>query len=326
MTLPRFLRPALAAGLTLTLAGAVLAGPLPVEPVEITKTTKDYEVEAEYPRTGLAAIDNAIAGWVDETVDDFVKTAEDDFASFAKDGGAPEWMRYGLNIDSETARNDDAMFVAVLSQSIATGGAHPNHYFATFNFLRPDGWRVYLPEIFDTKGLKRISDLAIADLTRQLAGPDGMSDTDWIKDGAGPSWGNFADFVLLSDALVLKFPPYQVAAYAAGDQEVEIPLSELAGLMRENWRAPAPSFDCGAARSAIEKAVCSDVALARLDRNVAGAYGLKLKYADDDAAREVIRGAQRAWLATRDAACAGGQTACLTGVYEARVAALKGSG
>lgn len=312
----------LAAAVALLAAGeTAVAEPLPTDGVTITRSTKDYDVEAGYPRTGLAAIDNAVAGWVNETVDDFVKTAEEDFASFAADGGAPEWMRYGLNLDGETARNDDAMFVLFFSESLATGGAHPNHFFRTFNFLRPDGWQVYLPEILDARGLKRISDLAIADLTRQLGGPDGMSDPDWIKDGAGPSWGNFADFLLLSGTLVIKFPPYQVAAYAAGEQEVEIPIAEVIGFMRTDWRAPAPSFDCDLARSAVEKAICSDVALARLDRNVAGAYGSRLKYAADDAARDVVRNGQRAWIKERDAAC-GGSVACLTDLYAARLRAL----
>jgi uncharacterized protein YecT (DUF1311 family) len=320
MTFPRLLRPALAA--ILFSASAAAAAPLPVADGEITRSTDSYEVEAHYPQTGLAAIDDAIEGYVDGAIDDFVQTAEEDLSSAGTGGEPLEGLRYGLDIGYDTARNDDSLFAVLFSQSIATGGAHPNHYFASFNFLRPDGWRVFLPEIFDGRGLKRISELAVADLTEELAGPDGMSDTDWIKDGAGPSWDNFADFVLLPDSLVIHFPPYQVAAYAAGPQEVEIPLDELTAFMRPDWRAPAASFDCGKAGTAVEMAICSDVALARLDRDGAGAYGTALKFASDDAAREAVRQAQRAWLSTRDRSC-GGDVACLTRLYEERLAELK---
>ena len=93
--------------------------------------------------------------------------------------------------------------------------------------------------------------------------------------------------------------------------------------MRKDFRAPAASFDCAAAATPTEKAVCSDVALARLDRDVAEAYARKLKYEFDAAAKENIKQAQRAWLATRDSTCSDASVQCLTGVYKARLAALE---
>lgn len=44
-----------------------------------------------------------------------------------------------------------------------------------------------------------------------------LSGDDWLKSGAGPDWGNFRDFILLSNTLVIRFPPYQVAARALPD-------------------------------------------------------------------------------------------------------------
>jgi uncharacterized protein YecT (DUF1311 family) len=146
-----------------------------------------------------------------------------------------------------------------------------------------------------------------------------MSDDDWLRTGAGPDWDNFKDFLLLPDRLVIRFPPYQVAAYAAGAQEVSLPLSELQGLMRTDWRTPVPSFDCARAGNATEDAICSSVALARLDRDVAGAYRGKQRYADD-AEKTTTRDSQRAWLGTRNAC--GGDIACLTEAYDSRLKAL----
>jgi uncharacterized protein YecT (DUF1311 family) len=214
------------------------------------------------------------------------------------------------------------MLVFDFDKSIFTGGAHPNHDIETYNLMMPDGWRVFLPEIFAGKpALEKISALAIADLERQFDNPDSMSDPDWLKSGAGPSWSNFQDFLLLSDKLVIRFPPYQVAAYAAGDQTVEIPLSELAGLMRDDWRTPVASFDCGKAGTATEKAICSDIPLARLDRSLADAYAQALSWASDDAEKTKIRDAQRTWIGKRNAC--GGDIGCLTTAYEARLKALQ---
>jgi len=310
---------ALAASAVVGMSGTALAAPLTVKDISIAKQTEHYDVEVHYPQTGLAAVDTVINGWATGLVDDFVKQAEEDFASFANDSNRPDWT-YSLDLNYEVARNDGEMFVVGFQEDIFTGGAHPNHDIETFNFLMPDGWQVFLPEIFDPPALDRISELTIADLKSQWSDEDAMSDDDWLNTGAGPQWSNFKDFLLLADTLIIDFPPYQVAAYAAGPQEVRIPLSKLKGLMRTDWRMPVPSFDCAKAGTPTEKAICSDVALARLDREVAGAYQQQLSYADD-AQKTAIRNAQRAWLGTRDAC--GGSVVCLTDAYDQRLKALQ---
>jgi uncharacterized protein YecT (DUF1311 family) len=310
----------------LAMCGALAAGPVlaevEVETVTIDRKTETMEVEVAYPRTGIASIDAFFADWATGMVEDFARSADEDFAAFKEDNGElPPWT-YSLYVGFGVPRNDAEMLVIGVDESIFTGGAHPNHNIESFNFIMPDGWRVYLPEIFDGKrALDRISALAIADLSKQLLGPDSMSDADWVKSGAGPAWSNFQDFALLPDSLLIRFPPYQVAAYAAGDQKVEIPLSELAGLMRKDWRLPAASFDCAKAGTAPEKAICSDVPLARLDRALADGYAQALSWASDDAEKAKIRDAQRAWIAERNAC--GGDVACLTAAYEARIKALR---
>lgn len=310
----------------LAVCGALAAGPaaaqVKVETVNIDRKTDTVDIEVAYPRTGIAGIDRLFAERANAMVADFERSADEDFASFKQDNGeAPPWT-YSLYVTFEVPRNDADMLVFDFDNSIFTGGAHPNHDIDTYNFMMPDGWQVFLPEIFAGKpALDRISALAIADLTKQLLGPDSMSDPEWVKSGAGPSWANFKDFILLPDLLVIRFPPYQVAAYAAGDQRVEIPLSQLKGLMREDWRTPVASFDCQKAGTATERAICSDIDLARLDRNLADAYAQALSWASDDAEKIKIRDAQRKWIGERNAC--GGDVACLTAAYDARLKALQ---
>jgi uncharacterized protein YecT (DUF1311 family) len=295
---------------------------VPVETVKIEKSTDTVEIDIAYPRTGVAVIDRTFADWVNGMVTDFEKGAAEDFASFKEDNGElPPWT-YSLDLGFEVPRNDDRMLVFDFDESIFQGGAHPNHDIVTFNFMMPDGWQVYLPEIFDGKrALDKISALAVARLDKEIGGPDGMSDPDWIRTGAGPQWSNFQDFLLLDDKLVIRFPPYQVAAYAAGPQKVEIPLSELSGLMRKDWRVPVASFDCAKAGTATEKAICSDIALARLDRNLSDAYAQAMSWASDGAEKTAIRDAQRTWIGERNAC--GGDVGCLTAQYQARLKVLQ---
>ncbi|NJR12921.1 DUF3298 domain-containing protein [bacterium] len=75
-----------------------------------------------------------------------------------------------------------------------------------------------------------LAPLARADLTERL--PDLA---DFVNPGTEPTAENFATWILASDVLILYFPPYQVAPYAAGPQTVTIPLADLAGSLRAEY-------------------------------------------------------------------------------------------
>ncbi len=308
--------------LALVLAAAFVAPPalakLPVKPVKITVKHKEYEIDVAYPQTGNKPIDAAITDWAKKEVADFKGEA-------AGNDGDGSMATYSLDISYEVARNDDKVFAVVFSESTYEGGAHPNGFFNTMNFLMPDGWQVYLPEIFTPDALKAISRLATVDLKKQLQ-PDEGFDAGMIRNGAGPDWSNFADFTILPAALDIQYSPYAVAPYVAGPQETKLPLSALKSFLRPDWRAPQASFDCAKASAWVEKAICSDVNLARLDRTVAEVYATRLGETDSDAARLPVRGDQRAFLAARIKTCGGKTSAaavtCLTAQYNARLKVL----
>jgi uncharacterized protein YecT (DUF1311 family) len=180
-----------------------------------------------------------------------------------------------------------------------------------------------------TDGIQRVSELAIGDLTPHLTGLNGMSDPTWILTGAGPFADNFETFQFLPNEIVLEFDPYQVAAYAAGPQEVHISLAKLQDVLPPDPHAPLPSFDCAAARTDVEHAICSDMGLAQLDRRTAEAYSTRLRLEALANQPPTVEAQQQAWLAERDAACADtAATAlvnCLDEQYTLRLAALQNS-
>ncbi|TWB82464.1 uncharacterized protein DUF1311 [Nitrospirillum amazonense] len=67
--------------------------------------------------------------------------------------------------------------------------------------------------------------------------------------------------------------------------------------------AAGPSFDCAAAKTPTERAICADPKLADQDREVARLYSQALTQAGTDVA--ALAGEQRRWLATRDRLCQG---------------------
>ncbi|HEY4944245.1 MAG TPA: lysozyme inhibitor LprI family protein [Rhizomicrobium sp.] len=314
--LKRFFWLVLALLLPLGLDGASAAG-LPVAKKTIIVKSRDSDISVQYPQTGNTAIDAALLDYARKSVAQF-KTFKPDFAD--------NDHQYQLATTYVVERNDGKMFGVVFTEYSDTGGAHPNSDYRTFNFLLPDGAQVFLPEIVDgERGLKRIAELATADLIANIAsGPEPASDADSIKMGTAPAADNFKDFIWLPGKLHLYFPAYQVASYAAGPQEAAIALVRLRDVIRPDWRAPAPSFDCKKAAADIEKAICADAALARLDRQVAETYQTVIRNAYEPAAQEKVRQTQRDWVARRNRTCGGTGDigSCLTKLYRNRLAAL----
>jgi uncharacterized protein YecT (DUF1311 family) len=308
----------------LVIAVAVVCGPVQAAPPAyqtLKAKSAIYDISVAYPVTGKKAIDEDLAAWAKKTLQNFEGESRTDHQS----GEKP----YEMDVTYSIARNDGRVFAVLFEEYSDSGGAHPSHDYYTANYFLPDGWRIYLPELLDgSRGLKRIGELAHADLIRRIAtGPDAASDPDSVSEGTAPDWSNFSAFILLPDAILLHFAPYQVASYAAGPQESRIPLVSLRGVMRADPRKAAASFDCAAARTEVELLICSDVGLARLDREVSQAYATRLRssaWTSGGVNGASLRANQRAWLARRNTVCAAAspRAGCISEYYKARIAWL----
>lgn len=300
---------ALALGLFFPAALSTAAG-LSIASKAIVLKNNNVDVTIRYPQTGNRTIDTVLLGYARHAVDTFEDAAVDK---------RPNENPYTLDTKYAVERNDAQIFAVVFTEFSYLGGAHPNSNYATFDFMLPDGAQVFLPEIVDgTRGIARVSQLSIASLRRSM-------NTDPDPLGTGPLADNFKNFAWLPQSLHLYFPPYQVASYATGPQEAYIPLSALRDVIRPDWRAPAPSFDCRKATTTIEHAICADAALARLDRKVAEAFQARLGGIFEPAEKVTLRQTQRTLLARRDTSCvAGMSTQCLTKLYRDRLVALSG--
>jgi uncharacterized protein YecT (DUF1311 family) len=90
----------------------------------------------------------------------------------------------------------------------------------------------------------------------------------------------------------------------------------LAGIV--GTAAQTASFDCTKAATSVEKLICADAELSRLDSRLAAAYREARRGTDDP---QMLLAEQRAWLEQRNR-CGDGD--CLTEVYRQRIAALGG--
>ena len=280
-------------------AAALCAPPVWAKSASIQENTKTCEIDLKYPVIGHPAIDGDVADWVKGLADEF----RDSCKTAAKEGTLGPGGKYSVELTFEIHRNDAKAFSASFNYFTYTGGAHPNTQQIGRTYLKPDGRRVFIAELIGPKGLRALSAYAIADLKRQWD-QDPMSDEDWVNRGAGPMASNYEDFAWTAKGgLVVMFSPYQVAAYAAGPQEVQVPEKVLKNWLRPDPRAPQPSFDCEKSRTAIEYAICGDWKLARADRQMAEDYAQAVENAYEPKDKRQIVAEQRAWLRVRNRSC-----------------------
>ncbi len=188
-----------------------------------------YQITAQYPFvSGLA---NAAANdLINKTVLDFVVS---EINTFKEDN---EGNVYAVNQNDEgqstltivtatsTPRTIPLISFTVAEEFYSAGAAHPGGVISAFNFDSTTGKKLALTDFFSGDYLKVLSDYSKIALKKQLGN---NASEDQINDGAAPTADNFAVLVPQDNGVHVVFNEYQVAAYAAGAQEVVIPYSAL---------------------------------------------------------------------------------------------------
>lgn len=110
-----------------------------------------------------------------------------------------------------------------------TGGAHGNLFSFAFNYDLATGEPIRLGDLF--LGGTAYLDTLAARVTERLVAERG---TGWMfEDEIPPDPTYFALFTLGADSLTVFFPPYAIAAYAAGPSEVALPYAALQSVLDE---------------------------------------------------------------------------------------------
>lgn len=114
------------------------------------------------------------------------------------------------------------------------GAVHPWSVMASINYDTRSGRLLALSDLFrpGCNYVSRLSEISIHEL-----GQHEYAEETAIRHGAGPVEKNFQVFTLTDTDLVLHFQQYQVAPGAMPSEQVSIPLTKLAHLLRKNYLA-----------------------------------------------------------------------------------------
>jgi len=179
----------------------------------ITDEGKGYSIRAAYPVTGNSAVTAYFKNFVDEQISSFK-------AELVPADMPDSVTAYTLDVtytQERSARADNFIFLIAAD----TGGAHGLQATKTFSFT-PEGKIIALGDLF-INGVQGLASIAPY-VQKELLARD-MTDEDWVKEGAAPTEDNYQSFVVTDTGVRFIFDPYQVAAYAAGTQQVDVPVS-----------------------------------------------------------------------------------------------------
>ncbi|MBI1279033.1 MAG: DUF3298 domain-containing protein [Anaerolineaceae bacterium] len=181
----------------------------------------DYPLEmAQYPE-------------VAKVIDTFITDQQKSFiSSYTPDYTLPAHVNnWEMNISNEIYTFSDEIQTVVFNISFYTGGAHPNSGYTTMTFDVKKGKQLMLSDLFINGEVPYdiIAKLAQEDLKTHLGD---MVDPIMFDPGTDPNnHDNYKNWALTDKSIIFFFDPYQVAAYAAGPQKVEIPLTTLHTLL-----------------------------------------------------------------------------------------------
>ncbi len=204
-----------------------------------------YDIEVTYPaetplKAALSVEADAEAvsvmeDFVEESVREF--KAQGNFENLTAEDiqimGLSEDRKESITITYEEKSGDHTISYAY-TLYVDTLGAHPNTFYRTFTFDLTTGAELEIADLFVPRAayLTRLSAISRFELAKSLGE---FANIEYIAQGTTPEALNFQNYAIDGDELVLLFPPYQVAPYAAGSQEVSIPLKQLEEILKPTY-------------------------------------------------------------------------------------------
>ncbi|MDO8575767.1 MAG: DUF3298 domain-containing protein [bacterium] len=174
----------------------------------VNADTPAYHIEVRYPQFGITSADEKIKEVVDKAVAAFKDYPANPAGSSVRQNeltGSFDSVYVGTDIVS-----------VALSLSEDTGGAHPNTVIVGVNVDRATGKEISLDDALTMIGktLPQVAGESLKELKATL-GDDIIA-----PEGASATAENYSTFLVSYDRVTFIFNNYQVAPYAAGQQQV----------------------------------------------------------------------------------------------------------
>jgi hypothetical protein len=172
----------------------------------------------------------------EKNIRDQVAQMRTDVANAVKEGMMTSggWF---LDLSGGVGYQSPRLVSVFLSGSQDTGGAHPNAFYENVLFDPSLKKEISVSQLFEnaSSSLQQVATWTRADLKKNADMLD-YTDPDWMAGGTDPTESNYQFSHFTTDGFVVTIPPYQVAAYVAGPQEVTIPWEKINPLLKTEYQ------------------------------------------------------------------------------------------
>lgn len=198
----------------------------------ITETglNPDFIIDVKYPAAPAGGTNDAFNQLARGMVDAVITEFKADVAANGVITDMPTFTN-SLYIDYKVTRNAKGIISVRFNNSIYfAGAAHPNPFTRVLNFDFGTGAEIQLSDVFKP-GVDYLTTLS--NYCKRVLQRRGML---IFPEGADPKPENYQNWNMGLRNLVITFDVYQVAPYAAGPQECQVPLVTLRRLLAEPSR------------------------------------------------------------------------------------------
>lgn len=147
------------------------------------------------------------------------------------------WQPYYYECLYTPVRMDDVVISLSGKSSSYAGGAHPNHWLHSVTYEPGTGKVLTLADILENAGNLDWLCSYVLDALSNL-GEDYFLFDDYVqvvKTRFTPDGAGYSSWYLSGTGLALYFSTYEIAPYAAGDIVIEVPYTELNGIVKPEY-------------------------------------------------------------------------------------------
>lgn len=200
---------------------------------ETVKATCRITIEVEYPKLNKPRVDEIIANWVNDRVQEAAVTASDHLDTYEPEYDISGGIEYTMIQNSP-----EIVSVKFFCHLYPYRAAHPTGTVFILNLSGETGELLSLDNMFKDPGkaLEIMSGHARQAITESLTkefadDPDmnvpEMTESDWFMKGSAPSRDNYGCIGLEPEGIRVYFQQYQILPYFLGTPDALIPFEKL---------------------------------------------------------------------------------------------------
>lgn len=205
----------------------------------VTETSNDKRAPyaIQYPQSNVPSFNEIVTKYTEKLKTIYLQ--ETKYANEAK-----KYTKGELNISFEVFQHSTGYYSFVIHSRMYTGGANNINETKIVRLHNQSGQMLTIENLLSNneKNLIKLSAKVKEAILSNEQLKDYLIEEEWEKKTA-PIWENYSNFALKNDSIAFYYSEYEIAAGAAGEPIISIPLSDINNLLADEFKIPVVPVD-----------------------------------------------------------------------------------